>query len=144
MRELGAIIGLIIGYVTNSIWTAGWFSQQIPKGQAMKLSGWGRYPAIDTDFVAPRDDAELIGIVASGCSIAHGNGRAYGDSAVSPKTTIHATFNHFLAFDRDAGLITVEAGVLLADVIKVCLPMVGFRQSHKIVTVGHDCGRCPW
>lgn len=106
----------------------------------MKLSGWGRYPAIDTDFVAPRDDAELIGIVASGCSIAHGNGRAYGDSAVSPETTIHMRhFNHFLAFDRDAGLITVEAGVLLADVIKVCLPHGWFppvTPGTKFVTVG--------
>lgn len=106
----------------------------------MKLTGWGRYPAIDTDLVAPRDEAELIGIIKSRQTIARGNGRAYGDSAVNPETTIHTRhFNRFLSFDRDAGRITVEAGVVLADVIDVCLPHGWFppvTPGTKFVTVG--------
>ena len=106
----------------------------------MKLSGWGRFPSVETRLAAPRDDAELIAIVRAGSSIARGNGRAYGDSAVNPATTIHTRhFNRMLAFDRDAGRITVEAGVMLADVIKACLPHGWFppvTPGTKFVTIG--------
>ena len=106
----------------------------------MKLSGWGRFPFIETRLVAPRDEAELIRIVRAGSSIARGNGRAYGDSAVNPQTTVHTRyFNRMLEFDREGGQITVEAGVLLADVIKACLPYGWFppvTPGTKFVTIG--------
>ena len=88
----------------------------------MKLSGWGRYPAVDAEVAAPRSDAEVLQLAQSGNAIARGNGRAYGDSAVSRANTIHMKhFNRMLAFDAESGLLVAESGVMLADVIEAFL-----------------------
>jgi FAD/FMN-containing dehydrogenase len=106
----------------------------------MKLTGWGRYPVVETTVTAPRRETDLIEIVRSGHSIARGNGRAYGDCAVNPDTTVHMKhFNRMLSFDATAGVIVVEAGVLLADVIRICLPKGWFppvTPGTKFVTIG--------
>ena len=88
----------------------------------MKLSGWGCYPVIETNVVAPRNDDEVINLIQNGNTIARGNGRAYGDCAVSNTNTIHMKhLNRLLAFDTDSGQLVAEAGVLLADVIETFL-----------------------
>ena len=48
-----------------------------------------------------------------------GNGRSYGDSCLN-QTGEHIdmrSMNRVLAFDREAGLVTVEPGILLADLL---------------------------
>lgn len=106
----------------------------------MKLSGWGRYPAIDAKVAAPRSEADVLRLVQSGNAIARGNGRAYGDSAVSRANTIHMKhFNRMLAFDAESGLLVAEAGVLLVDVIDAFLPRGWFpavTPGTKFVTLG--------
>ncbi|MRU15696.1 FAD-binding oxidoreductase [Roseovarius sp. A21] len=106
----------------------------------MKLSGWGRYPTIDAQVTAPRSTDELANLVKEGSAIARGNGRAYGDSAVSPTNTIHMKhFNRMLAFDEESGQLVAEAGVLLADVIEAFLPRGWFPSvtpGTKFVTLG--------
>jgi FAD/FMN-containing dehydrogenase len=78
--------------------------------------------------------------VKEGSAIARGNGRAYGDSAVSPTNTIHMEhFNRMLAFDEASGQLVAEAGVLLADVIEAFLPRGWFPSvtpGTKFVTLG--------
>ena len=50
-----------------------------------------------------------------GQTIARGNGRAYGDSAINPNSTIDMTAcNRLLAFDPTSGQLVAEAGVSLA------------------------------
>ena len=75
-----------------------------------------------------------------GNAIARGNGRAYGDSAVSAQNTIHTKhFNRMLAFDQEQGQLVAEAGVLLADVIDTFLPRGWFPHvtpGTKFVTLG--------
>lgn len=106
----------------------------------MRLSGWGRYPVHEARLRAPRDETELRGMVAEGRAIARGNGRSYGDSAISLTNTIHMIhFNRMLAFDSQSGLLTVEAGVLLSDIIETFLPRGWFpyvTPGTKFVTVG--------
>jgi decaprenylphospho-beta-D-ribofuranose 2-oxidase len=106
----------------------------------MRLSGWGRYPVHDARLRAPRDETALRGMVAEGRAIARGNGRSYGDSAISLTNTIHMIhFNRMLAFDCQSGLLTVEAGVLLSDIIETFLPQGWFpyvTPGTKFVTVG--------
>lgn len=106
----------------------------------MKLSGWGRYPTIDAQVTAPRSTDELANLVQQGSAIARGNGRAYGDSAVSATNTLHMKhFNRMLAFDADTGQLVAEAGVLLADVIEAFLPRGWFPSvtpGTKFVTLG--------
>lgn len=107
----------------------------------MKLSGWGRYPVIDARVHAPRSEAALRDLVTTGTSvIGRGNGRAYGDSAINPLATIDMRrFNHMLSFDPQSGQLTVEAGVLLAEVIAAFLPRGWFpavTPGTKFVTIG--------
>ncbi|MFK0206701.1 FAD-dependent oxidoreductase [Agrobacterium sp. NPDC090283] len=107
----------------------------------MKISGWGRYPSIDTQLHFPRDVETLLGLVTSRHSvIARGNGRAYGDSAINPFSTISMKyFNHMVSFDPKTGQLVAEAGVLLGDIIKTFLPKGWFPMvtpGTKFVTLG--------
>jgi decaprenylphospho-beta-D-ribofuranose 2-oxidase len=106
----------------------------------MKLFGWGRYPIIDAEVMAPRSIEDLSKLVENGNAIARGNGRSYGDSAVSVLNTIHMKyFNRMLAFDEKSGQLVVEAGVLLADVIEAFLKRGWFpavTPGTKFVTLG--------
>lgn len=106
----------------------------------MKLSGWGLYPKHAVRLSAPRDEAALQGLVAEGRAIARGNGRAYGDSAISEANTIQMRrFNRMISFDADTGVLVAEAGVLSADIISSFLPRGWFlpvTPGTKFVTLG--------
>lgn len=106
----------------------------------MKLTGWGRYPAVDTELAMPATDAALADAIAGGDVIARGNGRSYGDSAIGPTRTVGMRkFNHMIAFDAQTGVLVAEAGVLLADIIATFLPRGWFPMvtpGTKFVTLG--------
>lgn len=106
----------------------------------MTLQGWGRFPRLSCHVSAPRGEDELRDRITEGGAIARGNGRAYGDSALSRQNTIHMSFfNRMLAFDDATGQLVVEAGVMLADVIAAFLPRGWFpfvTPGTKFVTIG--------
>ncbi len=106
----------------------------------MKLSGWGRYPVHQARVFAPRSEDALRARISAGGMIARGNGRSYGDSAVSPQNTVHMRhFNRLMAFDAQTGQVVAEAGVLLADIIATFLPRGWFpavTPGTKFVTLG--------
>ena len=54
----------------------------------MILSGWGRYPIIKTDLKSPKSIKELVNAISKNDAVARGNGRSYGDSAISKNNTI--------------------------------------------------------
>ena len=107
----------------------------------MKLSGWGRYPVLDCrlERLLRRDD--LPGLLRRGATlIARGNGRSYGDAALNPELTLSMlTMDRMQAFDAGTGLLTCEAGVLLADVLDTFVPRGWFpavAPGTKFVTIG--------
>ncbi|MDC0955059.1 FAD-binding oxidoreductase [Alphaproteobacteria bacterium] len=106
----------------------------------MKLSGWARYPVIDSELHKPDTIEELALLVRKGNVIARGNGRSYGDSAVSHGGTIDMrSFNRLISFDQSLGQLVAEVGVLLADVIDTFLPRGWFPNvvpGTKFVTLG--------
>lgn len=106
----------------------------------MKLGGWGRYPLIDAELKSPTSIDELVEEISKNNAIARGNGRSYGDSAISKFNTISMkNFNRILKFDIDTGLIIVESGVLLSEIIESFLPKGWFPKvtpGSKFVTVG--------
>ena len=106
----------------------------------MILSGWGRYPRIDAKLSTPRSEEDVRALVLKGNAIARGNGRAYGDSAVSAHNTLHMQhFNRMLTFDAEQGQLVAQAGVLLADIIDAFLPRGWFpyvTPGTKFVTLG--------
>ncbi len=107
----------------------------------MMLSGWGRYPAIECRLERLRRNEDLWDLAASHDTlIARGNGRSYGDAALNPDLTLSMlAMDRMLAFDAATGLLTCEAGVLLADIIRTFVPRGWFPPvvpGTKFVTVG--------
>lgn len=106
----------------------------------MRLSGWGHFPQHDAALSVARDESRLQDLIRRGHAIARGNGRSYGDSAVSIQNTIHmAHFDRFLGFDPETGLLAAESGVLLSDIIQSFLPRGWFpyvTPGTKYVTLG--------
>ncbi len=106
----------------------------------MELSGWGRYPRADCTVLRPRSTEDLIIALGKGPLIARGMGRAYGDSALNKHATVDMTgFNRMLAFNPSTGVLTVEAGVVLGDIVDAFLPRGWFlpvTPGTKFVTVG--------
>ena len=107
----------------------------------MILSGWGRYPALDCRLERLRRNEDLSALLGrSATVIARGNGRSYGDAAINPDLTLSMlAMNRMWAFDAATGMLTCEAGVLLADILETFVPRGWFPSvvpGTKLVTVG--------
>lgn len=110
------------------------------KTQKQQLTAWGRFPVVESERVLFSHYDELAdGVSSSSELIAFGNGRSYGDSALSSVVAPMLCSNRFLGFDEASGVLTCEAGVLLSDIIKVFLPRGWFLKvtpGTKLITVG--------
>lgn len=106
----------------------------------MKLSGWGRYPKIDSSPLNFSNTKQLREVTKNHETvIAYGNGRSYGDSALAEVHAPMQCINAILSFDTNTGLLTCEAGVLLSDIVKKFLPQGWFLKvtpGTKLITVG--------
>ncbi|HZH25742.1 MAG TPA: FAD-binding oxidoreductase [Azospirillaceae bacterium] len=107
----------------------------------MRLSGWGRFPRIECRTVTARTTEDAVRAVGGAHGlIARGNGRSYGDAALNPHRTLCMRgMDRMLAFDPETGVLTCEAGVLLADILDVFVPRGWFppvTPGTKLVTVG--------
>lgn len=105
------------------------------------VSGWGRFPVVDSDVLRPRS-FEAVGEAVGGVtgSVARGNGRAYGDAAIGAVRTIGMTgFDRVRSFDPATARVRLEAGVLLSDLIDTFGPR-GFLPfvvpGTRFVSVG--------
>lgn len=88
-----------------------------------KYRSWGGLIARDSEIVAP----EAWSVAPEAYrkpALAYGNGRSYGDSCLNDGGVLIAAreLDQILAFDRESGLITCEAGVLLDTVLKLVVP----------------------
>src|SRR3954469_6426515 len=107
----------------------------------MRFSGWGRFPVIEAPYLSMREEAEARRAVLGRPSlIARGNGRSYGDAALSV-TCVLSTLpsDRILVFDPERGRITCEAGLLLSDLLAFLVPrgwFVPVTPGTKFVTVG--------
>src|SRR5437763_11975360 len=90
----------------------------------MRVSGWGRYPQVETTCLDMRDVEDARAALAANASlIARGNGRSYGDAALNPSCVLSTRrSDRILAFDAGTRCVTVEAGLLLADLLEFAVP----------------------
>lgn len=107
----------------------------------MELSGWGRWPAQACRLEHLRRGEDAPSVVAENATlIARGNGRAYGDAALNPALTLSMlAMDRLQAFDEQTGLLTCEAGVLLADILRTFVPRGWLPHAvpgTRFVTVG--------
>ncbi len=106
-----------------------------------RISGWGRFPVADSDVITPEHIAAAREALAGADGvISRGNGRAYGDAAIGARQTLDLTaLNRMQSFDPDTARLTIEAGVLLSDIIAAFGPRGFFPfvvPGTRFVTVG--------
>ena len=107
----------------------------------MRLSGWGRFPVVESPCRGMRSEAEARRTVAERPSlIARGNGRSYGDAALSADCVLSTlSSDRILAFDPVHGRITCEGGLLLSDLLAFLVPrgwFVPVTPGTKFVHIG--------
>jgi len=106
----------------------------------MQLSNWGNYPKVTAELRSFRSLEQVRTINAAGGSlIARGLGRCYGDASLGDHVLSTQQWTRFLNFDRQAGLLTCESGVSLADILDVILPAGWFlpvTPGTRFVTLG--------
>ncbi len=110
-----------------------------------RLSGWGRHP-IGLGRVSRSE--RIVLPPGSAPVLPRGLGRSYGDAAVpgSRETLVIdvTRADRIIEFDAGTGLLTCEAGVSLAEIIRVFLPRGWFpavTPGTKFVTVA-GCVAC--
>lgn len=106
----------------------------------MEISGWGRYPKINADVIAPVDQKAWIAVLSAHSSlIARGLGRSYGDSANAPVVLQTDYLDHYIQFDAQQGILRCEAGLSLHEVLNCIIPQGWFlpvTPGSAYVTIG--------
>lgn len=104
------------------------------------ISGWGKNRFFNVMLRRPRTAKEIKEYIKNLESIARGNGRSYGDSSVNINNTIDTKrLCRILDFNSKNGLIIVEAGIKLNEIIEFFLPRGWFpyvTPGTKFVTIG--------
>ena len=104
------------------------------------ISGWGGYPIHEAEILSPLSKTDFVEqLERTNSTIARGMGRSYGDSA-NASVVMQTTYcDHFIEFDCRSGLLTVEAGALLRDILKLTVQQGWFlpvTPGTSFVTVG--------
>lgn len=102
------------------------------------ISGWGGYPVADARILEPRCPSECSSAITQSF-IARGLGRSYGDSANAATVLQTTHLDHFIEFDEVKGLISVEAGLSINELLKLIVPRGWFLSvvpGTSRVTVG--------
>ncbi len=111
--------------------------------QTKVLQSWGRYPQVKPRQVLPinwRHELPDLSLLPAPL-LPYGYGRSYGDSCLNEDGVLLdiRPLNRLIAFDEQEGLLRCEAGVTLAEILKVIVPhgwFVPVSPGTKFVTVG--------
>jgi decaprenylphospho-beta-D-ribofuranose 2-oxidase len=106
----------------------------------MSLMSWGMYPKIKNTVFKFNKETTLKEIIGSHNDlIPRGNGRSYGDSALSANIINVKPKDYFIDFDEERGLLHIQAGALLAEILESYVPRGWFLKvtpGTKLITVG--------
>jgi decaprenylphospho-beta-D-ribofuranose 2-oxidase len=106
----------------------------------LNLKSWGMHPKQNNNVFKFRETKALQKIIYDNDElIAYGNGRSYGDSALNSKIIDVRSKNYFIDFNDETGVLHVESGVLLADIIESFVPRGWFLKvtpGTKFITIG--------
>ncbi len=106
----------------------------------MSLMSWGMYPKVK-NAVFKFDKEETLKAIINEHNelIPYGNGRSYGDSALSTNVINVKPKDYFINFYEKQGLLHVQAGVLLSEILEHFVPRGWFLKvtpGTKLITVG--------
>lgn len=102
------------------------------------ITNWNNYPVVEASEVSFDYEKEILKKWEQS-SIAHGNGRCYGDASLSSAVVNTLRYDKILAFDEFNGVITCQSGLLLSDLLQVIVPRGWFlpvTPGTKFITVG--------
>jgi FAD/FMN-containing dehydrogenase len=106
----------------------------------MKISGWGKYPIIESKINYLRDCENIKSLIKNKISfIPFGLGRSYGDAALFDNVVKTSRFARILSFDEESGLLEAEAGLSLGEILEIFVPRGWFlpvTPGTKFVTLG--------
>jgi decaprenylphospho-beta-D-ribofuranose 2-oxidase len=106
----------------------------------MSFMSWGMYPKVkNTVFKFDKKKTLRKIINEHDKLIPCGNGRSYGDSALNSNIVDVRSKNYFIDFNEETGLLHVQAGVLLSEILESFVPRGWFLKvtpGTKFITVG--------
>ena len=106
----------------------------------MGVNSWGNFPKITNKSFSFLKKKKLKIIFDNNTElIPFGNGRSYGDSALSKNIINVKPYNYFINFDNEKGILHLQAGVLLSEILNVFVPKGWFLKvtpGTKLITVG--------
>ena len=87
-----------------------------------KFNNWGRNIHIIPKRLSPKNYNELKKIINKKSFIVHGNQRSYGDVCLNKDLMVSmANFNQIKYFDEKKGIIEVESGMLLRNLLPIII-----------------------
>lgn len=105
-----------------------------------KVTNWGNFPVVEKEIRSDDSLKKIREFVKNHNEIiARGNGRCYGDAALSEHIFSTKRLNKFISFDRLNGIIECESGVLLSEVLEVVVPQGYFlyvTPGTKFISIG--------
>ena len=103
-------------------------------------TAWGMYPQLEcTHFKFDKEETLRHILNEHNNLIPYGNGRSYGDSALNENIVDVRQKDYFIDFDENKGLLHVQAGVLLSEILEHFVPRGWFLKvtpGTKLITVG--------
>lgn len=106
----------------------------------MRLHGWGRYPQVEAQQLAPLTVSASRALIGEhGSLLGRGMGRSYGDSALHDCVLNTRHLQHLLAFDASHGSLRCQAGATLDQLLDFLVPRGWFlpvTPGTRFVTVG--------
>lgn len=99
-----------------------------------RISGWGNYPKVPTNLAEYKNKI-------TGLATLRGNGRSYGDQAICEHgdTLNNLSNNRIIDFDTEKASLIAESGLLISELIEICLPKGFFPKicpGTKLITLG--------
>ncbi|MCF6352655.1 MAG: FAD-binding oxidoreductase [Cyclobacteriaceae bacterium] len=103
------------------------------------ISNWSNFPEVEANCFGFSSLSKIKQTLETTDEIiARGNGRCYGDASLNKNILSGLNLNKFLFFDKINGIIEVQAGVLLDDILKVIVPCGWFlpvTPGTKFITI---------
>lgn len=108
---------------------------------SMQPQSWGRYPRATPAAVRRLSDRRAPLPSSEHPRLVYGNGRSYGDVCLNDggEVLLARGLDRFIAFDPDTGVLRAEAGVLLSQILDLCVPHGWFlpvTPGTRFVTLG--------
>ncbi len=101
---------------------------------------WTRNPKITSNVLFPKNIKEIKTLLKKPNVIFAGNQRSFGDNSINSKIIVSAkNLNRVLFYDKKNGLINVESGTLLSEILKIIVTdgwILPVMPGSKYVSVG--------